>query len=273
MRSPSTEIIRTLSHLEHTERPWRIFTDWVEACYHGLRMLPKHAESVLSGGGLVDDDEEGKSCFQRIDERYGREGYEVIRQAYWQMLTAADEEPYYDPFGTVYEEWELGNDRTGQFFTPQPMCRMMAQVTAEDAADRVRKRIREAFSSSPSIRLAEIIGLELGDHHLRPVVIDSIRKGEQPEYEPVKVYDPACGSGRLLLAVAEQVPQWMVHHGLILFYGQDVDRDCVLMAKANTMLYGMNGHAHYLKREGGSVEEIPEELPASEEEGGQLILL
>lgn len=245
MRSPATEIIRTLDGLRRAHRPGEIFSDWVDVCYQGLRMLPRHAESLLSGGHLADDDEEARECFRRVDERYGREGYETFRKAYWQVLTAADEEPFYDPFGTVYEEWELGNERTGQFFTPQEICRMMAQVTAPDAADRVRTRLREALRSEPTVKIADVMGCEISDRHLETLVAESSRRGDVVPFEPVRVYDPACGSGRLLLAVAEQVPQWMVHRGLILFHGQDIDRDCVLMAKANCMLYGMNGHAPF----------------------------
>ncbi len=47
-----------------------------------------------------------------------------------------------------------------------------------------------------------------------------------------------------------------------------------MMARANTMLYGMNGHAYYLIR--NSADEVPDELElpeAAEKEGGQLILL
>lgn len=271
MRSPSTEIIRTLGQLQHSHRPWEIFTDWVDSCYQGLRMLPRHAESLLSGLGLAQEDEESAECFRRIDERYGREGYEIMRRAYWQVLAAAEAEPYYDPFGTVYEEWDLGNERAGQFFTPQELCRMMAQITAEDAADTVRQRLCRTFAENPTLRIAGLIGFDAGDGLLQSLVVDAIASGEKPEYEPITVYDPACGSGRLLLAVAEQVPQWMVHHGLILFHGQDIDRDCIMMARANTMLYGMNGQAMYLVRPEEDVEELVE-VPV-EQEGGQLILL
>lgn len=48
--------------------------------------------------------------------------------------------------------------------------------------------------------------------------------------EPKTVADPCCGSGRMLLAVAEKRPGWE-------FYGQDVDLRCVRIATINMALW------------------------------------
>ena len=62
--------------------------------------------------------------------------------------------------------------------------------------------------------------------------------GEVPEDERQQVksvYDPACGSGRMLLAVAEQCPHW-------LFVGKDTDLRCVRLAAVNLALRNLYGY-------------------------------
>jgi len=49
-----------------------------------------------------------------------------------------------------------------------------------------------------------------------------------------RVLDPCCGSGRMLLAVAEQRPHWE-------FVGQDVDLRCVRMTAINLALRNLYG--------------------------------
>lgn len=59
------------------------------------------------------------------------------------------------------------------------------------------------------------------------------------------VSDPCCGSGRMLLAVAELQPHWE-------FVGQDVDLRCVRMTAINLALRNLYGHviwANTLKNE------------------------
>ena len=62
--------------------------------------------------------------------------------------------------------------------------------------------------------------------------------GEVPEderHEVKSVYDPACGSGRMLLAVAEQCPHWLV-------VGKDTDLRCVRLTALNLALRNLYGY-------------------------------
>ena len=49
------------------------------------------------------------------------------------------------------------------------------------------------------------------------------------------VFDPACGSGRMLLAVAERCPHWK-------FYGKDTDLRCVRLCAVNLALRNLYGY-------------------------------
>lgn len=96
-----------------------------------------------------------------------------------------------DILGDFFEQ-HISNGRNGQFFTPYPVCRLMASITQE-----------------------------------------SQNEEEIKSQKPLRILDPACGSGRLLLA----------SHGINgvghEYYGIDIDRTCVKMAALNLFLHGM----------------------------------
>ena len=58
---------------------------------------------------------------------------------------------------------------------------------------------------------------------------------EEVRSEKKSVYDPACGSGRMLLGVAEQCPHW-------LFVGKDTDLRCVRLTSLNLALRNLYGY-------------------------------
>ena len=58
---------------------------------------------------------------------------------------------------------------------------------------------------------------------------------EEERHTVKRVGDPACGSGRMLLAVAEMQPHWH-------FVGQDVDLRCVRMCAINLALRNLSGY-------------------------------
>jgi ribosomal protein L11 methylase PrmA len=76
-------------------------------------------------------------------------------------------------------------------------------------------------------------------------------------FDPITVSDCACGSGVMFLAAAENTPRWALDWGLVQFYGQDIDRTCVQMAKVNMMLHGLNGYSIKL-----ALALMPDELAA-----------
>ncbi|MFP5041664.1 N-6 DNA methylase [Parasediminibacterium sp. JCM 36343] len=92
-------------------------------------------------------------------------------------------------------EQNVSNGRNGQFFTPYPICEFMASAVAAKGA-----------------------GSEAAERE-----------------EPLRMLDPACGSGRMLVAARK------VNGGNNSYYGIDIDRVCVKMAALNLFLNGMWG--------------------------------
>jgi type I restriction-modification system DNA methylase subunit len=90
-------------------------------------------------------------------------------------------------------EQHISNGRNGQFFTPYPICEFMASIT-----------------NTNSIVDEEIVC-----------------------EKPLRILDPACGSGRMLLAAHRK--NGSEHE----YYGIDIDRSCVKMAAINLFLNGI----------------------------------
>ena len=94
-----------------------------------------------------------------------------------------------DVLGKFFEE-NLSHGRNGQFFTPQPICDMMAQMNA-------------------------------------PVKFGA------------RIADPACGSGRMLLAMGKL-------QRFASFYGADTDANCAKMTVINLCLNGLFGEVTWM---------------------------
>lgn len=105
-------------------------------------------------------------------------------------LADNDGDGFKDPFGDLFMEY-LNNDQNGQFFTPDSLCDLKAQM-----------------------------------------ICPNLQKGQT-------VSDPACGSGRTLLAAAKIQRE-------AIFYGADVDVLCTKMTVINFMLNSMIGEVAHM---------------------------
>lgn len=108
-----------------------------------------------------------------------------------------------DPFGDIFMEYLGNKDLRGQCFTPESVSNLCAKITMEDA-------------------IKESVRIDCGK--FKNMIITS---------------DPACGSGRMLLAAA----RYMVlnRNDYIYCIGEDVDTTCVKQTAINMALHGCYG--------------------------------
>lgn len=118
----------------------------------------------------------------------GERGIDLVAKTFGKLVLAM-EETGQDVLGDIFTGGITYGEK-GQFFTPDPVCQLMADLTVPDEDDG----------------------------------------------EPKSVNDPACGSGRILLAVARKHPNWE-------FVGQDADHRCAQMTAINLGLNGLRGWA------------------------------
>ena len=104
-------------------------------------------------------------------------------------MTGPDGNGMVDILGEYFEQ-HLSFGKNGQFFTPQPICDMMARMM-------------------------------------------------NPNQSTDRIADPACGSGRMLMAMAKV-------NRFAKFYGADNDVNCAKMAVINLCLNGMFGEIAWM---------------------------
>jgi hypothetical protein len=117
-------------------------------------------------------------------------------KAFSALISEMEERVGFDQGNDVlgdFFEQHISNGRNGQFFTPYHICEVTALLTHAD---------REYDTETDRER-------------------------------PLRILDPACGSGRMLLAGRS------VYGSNHEYYGIDIDRTCVKMAALNLFLNGM----------------------------------
>ena len=123
----------------------------------------------------------------------GKRGCDSLAELFGRTVAAMEEtrDEMKDILGDLFQG-AITYGEAGQFFTPEPVGRMMARMMVSDVP-------------------------------------------EDEQHEVKRVGDPACGSGRLLLAVAEMQRHWT-------FVGQDIDLRCVRMTAINLALRNLYGY-------------------------------
>ena len=140
---------------------------------------------------LTVKDAENENRYLEISNKYGHQELEDFAKIIGLIQLQVYEAPYADPLGEYYMQ-TISNGKNGEYFTPEPVCEMMAKMQG----------------SKNSI-------------HLKTA------------------FDPACGSGRMLLAFAKLNPD-------NFFYGAELSNTCAKMAVINFFLNGLRGEVAWM---------------------------
>lgn len=177
---PQQELFKLLKGLTGRRSHWQVFSDFCEM-------------GAISFSNSVD-----LAHQEKREERYlqivkGYESEELSKFAEGLAhLTMALEAGFSDVLGRTFHDLELHNKWAGQFFTPYPVCKMMAQMTIGDTAD-LNERIKERGF--------------------------------------VTAQEPAVGTGAMVIALAEAMLDAGVNYQEHLHVTAiDVDLKCVHMA-------------------------------------------
>lgn len=143
---------------------------------------------ALSGGQL--ENQYQATVKKHTEGKPGKRGCDSIAKAFGVLIDAM-ERTRHDILGDLFHG-SITYGEAGQFLTPEPICKMMAAMSVENA-------------------------------------------GEEEASGKKSICDPCCGSGRMLLAVADLQPHWE-------FVGQDVDLRCVRITAINLALRNLYGY-------------------------------
>lgn len=110
-----------------------------------------------------------------------------------------------DILGDVYIDLGLFKKEVSQFFTPLPVCNLMAKITI-DQEDKTQELNNKGY---------------------------------------ISVLDPTCGSGRLLYASYNELLNRKVDNNKIILVGDDIDLTCCCITYIQLSLLGANAIVHH----------------------------
>ena len=153
------------------ERFFQVFDDWLELSLAAFcRDEDRYMATMKRYGARENGKEHPADHFAR-----------ALGAIQFEMVKDNDAGVIRDHLGEIYETEGASEKEMAQYFTPMPLCQLMANMTIDEAAP-----------------------------------------------EEARIADPACGSGRLLLACIKLRPKGH-------YFGVDLDRTCAKMAALNML--------------------------------------
>lgn len=118
-------IAKHIESLGHRHNRWDVFSDFVEMS----------AISISNGVDLAQR-EAREERYLQIVKRYTGDELARFPEMFGELVNAL-EDGFDDVLGRLFHDLELHNKYQGQFFSPYPLCRMMAEVTLEGVGEKV----------------------------------------------------------------------------------------------------------------------------------------
>jgi type I restriction-modification system DNA methylase subunit len=122
------ELVKLFSNFSSRHSHWRVFSDFCEM-------------SAIAFSNAIDKSqwEKREERYMNIVKGYDRAELDALANGLG-ILTMAMETEIQDVLGKTFHDLELHNKYAGQFFTPYPVCRMMAKMTMTNHEQLIEKR-------------------------------------------------------------------------------------------------------------------------------------
>lgn len=104
-----------------------VFSDFLTLATYSL-----HPQTIRSPG--IDPDAENEAEYLAVAGRYQRKELDQMAELMGLLMFQASAKPYSDLVGEYFQE-HVTRGRNGQYFTPDTICRMMAQMTGGEACE------------------------------------------------------------------------------------------------------------------------------------------
>lgn len=148
--------------------------------------------------------EEREKRYLRIVKPYKAADMEKFAHLARITVMALEHNPNQDFLGELYMRCDLGNDHTGQFFTPYHICELMAKIIVDGQV-----------SAKDDIK----------------------NKGY------ISIVDPCIGGGAMLIGAAQALRDMGINYQQeCIFVGQDIDYTVAMMAYIQLSLLGCPGY-------------------------------
>lgn len=137
--------------------------------------------------------------YHKVRNRYSEQEIKEFTKLFGLIIQALEYNPEQDFLGELYHALNLQKEQKGQFFTPYYICQLMSMIMTD------KKNIQKEL--------------------------------EDTGY--VLVSDPACGSGAMLIAIANTMRNNHINYQKqVLFVAQDIDYTAAMMCYVQLSLLG-----------------------------------
>lgn len=120
------EFIAKLQNLDHSRNNFAVFKDFLTLSTCAIAQPFYRSDEI-------------EQQYLETVKQYNKEQAEQFSQLL-ALLVSALSEQYQDFLGKVYMQLNLGNARTGQFFTPYHISQMMAEITFVDGKENIENK-------------------------------------------------------------------------------------------------------------------------------------
>lgn len=123
------EILKLFDQACYSQSRWQTWADFV--------MM-----SAIAISNAVDKvhAEEREKIYMSIVEKYKPQALDCFAKMLALIVQSFERNPDQDCLGELYMGLELGNQKSGQFFTPYSVCRMMASISNDDIKGKIERQ-------------------------------------------------------------------------------------------------------------------------------------
>jgi methylase of polypeptide subunit release factors len=84
--------------------------------------------------------EQRRKMYDDASKKYSKNELERFSAMFEEVVDALEENPEQDFLGELFMAMELGNEHNGQFFTPYPVCKAMAMISADNLETLIERK-------------------------------------------------------------------------------------------------------------------------------------
>ena len=115
------DIIRAIEEISGCYPRWEVWSDFINICAISISNCWNH-----------EDKEPREREYLRIIQKYQRNEQEKFSKMFAMVVSGMERNPENDLLGEIYMQLRISDNQKGQFFTPYPISKFMAQIAIEE---------------------------------------------------------------------------------------------------------------------------------------------
>lgn len=115
------DIIRAIEEISGCYPRWEVWSDFINLCAISISNCWNHEQK---------DSREQE--YLRIIQKYQRNEQEKFSKMFAMVVSSMERNPEKDLLGEIYMQLRISDNQKGQFFTPYPISKLMAEITIEE---------------------------------------------------------------------------------------------------------------------------------------------